>query len=257
MAAIFNPEWRDSNSDRKYPFADDASFVSLDGDVLPQVLLDASIYSPVDTPLSLTAVTVGRGEATMHFGTETDADICTATFSTADAPDTVPVSDAEGRPAGVLVSESIRLAVFQTWRPGTYVFAAATMRLAATVCVPVRVTGVTGIVADGETVTGDVILYAENGVVFTVDESDMAAPVIRVDVVGQPLVKRLLCGPGNAPAQYAGRNYLKTVNHIPGDDNGNFMLTTAGHVSPDNILRIYPTPEGLRIEAVGQSVGDV
>jgi hypothetical protein len=256
MAAIFNPEWRDSNDSRKYPFADDASFVSVDGDVMPQVLLDASIYSPVAEPLSLTALIVGRGEATMQFGTDTEAGICTAVFSTTDAPDNVPVSDAYGRPAGVLVSESIRLAVFQTWRPGTYVFAPATMRLATTVCVPVGLPGVTGVTADGETATGDVILYAENGVVFTVDQSDLDEPVIRVDVVGQPLARRMLCGPGNAPLQYAGRNYLKTVNSIPGDGNGNFMLTTAGHVSPDNILRIYPTTEGLRIEAVGQSVGD-
>ncbi len=256
MPTIFNPQWRDQQTKSNYPFVDNATRMSAQGVKLPKdVFLDMSLYPPGNTAqLHLTEVHVSTGGATIYFGVPGTTRLCSASFSTLSPPETVVIRDMFNRPAGVIVSEPIRLSAFQTWRPGVYTFAQQATLLVPLVCIPRPESGVQAVrTEDGDLFVGEVILYGEKGIVLRKDPSstdDVA--VIRVDIIGEPLFLRAACETEDTP--YPGRNYLRSINHIPADDAGNFMINTSGHISPDNILRIYPTADGLRFEAVGQRI---
>lgn len=263
VEAIIHPQWRDEQAPSKYPFGDNATLITTDGIALgTDTFLDARIY-PIGgaTRMSLQIVTVASGRTTLYIGPTSAPQLCFGWFDPVEPPDIIRLQDVWGRSAGMLVSESLRLARFQSWELGTHTFESEASEFAASVCIPTPEVGVRGMItAEGDIFTGDAWVVGENGVIVREDPEDAedGTRVIRVDLVGDPLFKRALCGDkvsGIVPL-FATPQFLRTINNVPPDEYGNYVISTAGNIAPDNILRIVPTPEGLRFEAVGQKSGD-
>ncbi len=182
-------------------------------------------------------------------------------------PDDVVLHDVYGRPAGILVSEALRLAAFQAWGVGTHTLKPSASEFAATVVFPCPEPGVRGVLLDdGTLLEGDVWLVGDEGVVFRHEEMFLPAScglperrvsVIRMDVVGDPLFRRRLCQGG---ALFATPSFIKslrfvgpnqTIDTVP-DAQGNLLLAANNNLAEDSVLRIVTTPDGLVITAVGQ-----
>ena len=101
--------------------------------------------------------------------------------------------------------------------------------------------------ATGEFLTGDIWLVGDRGVFLRRE----APNTIRVDVIGVPLYKRLLCEPyGSFPT----KKFLKTINGCPPDEYGNFTITATNQSVNDAVLRVYPRDGSLVIDTVGRSM---
>lgn len=221
MQRILFPEWRKENETTKYPFADDATLSNGVQSLVEGTLLDAILYPIGGGPgMFLSQVTVGFDQVTIWIGTTDNKLLASGSFPTLEPPGDVPLLDAYGRPAGLLVSESVRLGLFASWGIGTFVFKAAQTGFTATVCVPQPADSVRGVLLDdGTLMTGDFWLIGDDGVVLRHEVVLAPSPqgacgptiayeVIRVDVVGDPLFKRRLCLPHSL---FQTPNFIKTV----------------------------------------------
>lgn len=268
--AVLYPEWRKQNESTRYPFSDNASLINSENRVLVEgTFLDAALY-PIGggVGLYLSKVVVEHEHVTLTIGDATRKELATGSFSLFSADDSVALEDAYGRPAGILVSESSRLGIFQAWGVGTHTFLRPQTEFAATVCFPTPEVGVRGIVLeDGSLFVGDVWLVGSDGVVFRSDEAitqeNCGAPTtsisaLRFDVVGDPLFRRQLCQPNslfNTP------RFVKTLRIIAGnrtidlipDDRGEMQIVGNNYLADDTVLRISVLPTGLRVGAVGSS----
>lgn len=253
------PEYRAARAETRYPFAAAATLTNAAGDAfLEGTLLDAALY-PVGgaAGLYLSAVVVARQAVTLWVGNEGDERLCSGTFAAARPPDVVPLADALGRPAGLLVSEATRLAPLLAWPAGTHAFTRAETEFAASVCVPTPERGVRGLLLDdGTLLTGDVWLVGGEGVVLRED----APGTIRLDVVGDPLFRRRLCGPGAAFAVPRPITTLRFLDphgaafDVTPDAQGNVRIAAANAAAHDTVLRVVATEAGLRVGAVGSPV---
>lgn len=270
MTRELHPEWRDDNEPTRYPFADTATLNNDEGDFIPETLfLDASIY-PIGAAarMYLSQVSVTHETAVLVIGDETNQRIATATFSIVSPPDSVQVQDLLGRPAGIIVSESNRLATLQSWTVGEHDFTIAQTEFAARVAVPMPDIGFHGFVLDDGTVfTDDIWMVGEDGVVLRYETHNEQLPgfadqqqqvqAIRIDVVGDPLFRRRLCG-----SVFQTPTFLKTITARYGcqtimcgpDDSGDFKLSVGSQDTDSPVLRIRSLPEGLTIETVGELV---
>jgi hypothetical protein len=258
-----HPQWRDENEASRYPFADSATLASTTGlELGADTFLDAQLY-PIGNAagLYLTTVVVDTSDVTLYIGTTANSQLCSVTFDGLNPPSLLALTDAYGRPAGVLISEPLRLSIFRSWFRGTHSFAIDASPFVASVSVPTPEIGVRGIITeDGDVLTGDIWIVGEDGVIITEDTDDHdGCRVIRVDIVGDPLFLRKLCQDqvsGDVPL-FVAKPFLQTINGLPPDAYGNFLMTAGGNDTEDTILRIYPTTEGLQFEAVGQRSGDL
>jgi hypothetical protein len=265
---ILFPEWRDSNDTTRYPFSEQATLLNEEGTLLLEgTFLDAILY-PIGggAGLYITSAVIDHENVTLYIGNLTQPTLCSGTFPLLDAPDLIELVDAFGRPAGVLVSETIRLAIFQSWGTGTHEFSRTQTEFAATVCVPTPEIGVRGIQLDsGEVVVGDVWLVGDDGVVFRVEDLEVPATceraahtikVIRMDVVGDPLFRRRLC---EGSELFDVPKFIKTIRVVgpdgtfecTPDSHGNLQITANNDLATDTVLRITNKPEGVTIGTVG------
>ena len=76
--------------------------------------------------------------------------------------------------------------------------------------------------------------------------------VIRFDIVGAPLFKRVLCEPQSE--NFPTKSYLKTINGCGPDEYGSFTFTATNQLVSDAVLRIYVDGETIVIDTVGRSV---
>lgn len=202
---IRHPEWRDSHDDSRFPFADTATLTNVAGDQLfPEIFLDAALYPIGGQSRSyLSQVQVTSRRITLVIGDAAQPVRASASFDPEDPPSELAVTDTAGRPAGILVSEPLRLATFRSWSVGTHEFAIGDTEFAAGVCFPTPESGVRGIeLDDGSVLTNDVWLVGDDGIVLTCEtaptQEGCAAPsaeqhTIRVHAVGDPLFRRRLC----------------------------------------------------------------
>jgi len=259
------PQWREANETIKYPFEANATLVNDSGlPLLEGTFLDARLY-PIggQERMYLSQVTVTANQATVYIGDEDEDQRASGTFSLISPPALIKLEDAYGRPAGVIVSEPIRLSIFQSWGVGTHKFTAAQASFVAAVCVPTPEVGVRGILLeDGSFFTGEVWLLAEEGIVLS-DETTtidgVPVNVIRVDVIGDPLFRRKLCAGDigfSTPRFVETITFAKSSNAILCDagSTGNVHIGVSNLAAQDTIMRIRPVPEGLVIEAVGEKV---
>ena len=273
MSKIAFNDWRAENTQRNYPFADDATLIG-DALTLSQALfIDGRLY-PVGGDESLYLARISRVGSTIEFAiaTETVGELATGSYTVTSIPASGELAfyDAYGRPAGMLLSTAEALQAFSGLNAGVYSFLPAQARFATAVVVAQPDTGFRGfILPSGELVTGDVWLVGEDGVVISNDDG-----ALRIDIIGDPFAVRKLCedeAPSD-PGVAALTAYcpLKTINGIEPDANGDFQMLVGGNQALSNILRILPGAAGsidvtkhlewqgalkvatLRIEALGQ-----
>jgi len=256
LQSIIVPEWRDELAGSRYPFSDNSTLEGVSGTKIDKDLfLDAIIYAIGKTaPLYLTAITSDYNKVTVFIEDAARETGITGEVNPYSDNPTIPLFDAYGRSAGLIVLDDQRLVRLQGWPLGTTDFG-TNAQFVASVVVPLPESFVSGfILPDSSIVTGDVWFYGNNGVVVRKDDYGN----IRFDMVGDPMFQRALCGlKGSNSDLFETPNFLKTINGIPADAYGNFLMTVNTEMANDSILRIYPdsTENVVKIELVGQKAG--
>ena len=238
-------DWRDEQRKVRYPFADTASLTNGVVTFLDSLFVDGRLYPIGGGPrLYISEVKREVDVVTLTLRSEASEDLATTSFQIASPPSNgvLAFTDQYDRPAGVLVSTALELAIFGAIDQGTYTFTIGQTELAAAVIVPMPDAGVRGIItADGDIVAGDVWLVGENGVVLR--EEDGA---LRIDIVGDAFAKRAICTDeqeedisedDGALVAYCP---LLTINDYTPDDYGNFELRVGGNQVQQPIMRIEP-----------------
>jgi hypothetical protein len=259
-ARILFPEFRDEQSDSKYPFADYVTLAANERAVTiaSDTFVDATFF-PIDAGagLYISAITVTAQTISIAVGDRNTPALITSTYSAPSPPadGVLPFFDTYGRPAGMLLSTPLNLGRLSTWLEGTYTFDRTATEFVATVCIPAREPGVRGILTPaGELLAGDVWLVGDAGVIIRGAEES----VIRVDVIGVPLFKRFVCEPLD---DFPAKNYLRTINGCGPDQFGNFTITATGQgvnartagTKDDTVLRVYPQNGTIVFDTVGRS----
>lgn len=261
-ARILFPQFRDEQSDSRYPFADSATLTALDGTVRigSDTFIDATFF-PIGANgrLYISSVTVSVQKVSIVVGDTNEPSLITAEYNPAQPPASgiIAFYDAYQRPAGTLLADPLNIGIFSTWPAGTYTFTQAATEFVATTCIPANEPGVRGLLTPaGDLLSGDVWLVGDAGVLVRKEAG--TNNVIRIDVVGVPLFKRFVCEPID---DFPAKPYLKTINGCGPDQFGNFTITATGHgvsartngAKDDTILRIYPQNGMLMFDAVGRS----
>lgn len=250
MDNTFFPSWREESGDSKYPLADSATMRSLSGLTLSsQWLQDASLY-PVggEGGARLGRISVSPEWIEVFLSDDGAAERASGGYDPRQSVDSIPLFDSVGRAAGILVFSPEESSALAAWPSGDHRFSAAAAPFAAGVCHPVPSVGVSGFQLDsGEVFSGAVYLVGEDGVVLREESGG-----VRVDVVGDPLFRRKLCGDSTA---FETPRMITSINNVPLGPDGQFQLSTGDRQAAGSILRIYPVDGKLRIEAVGQSTG--
>jgi hypothetical protein len=229
-ARILFPEFRDEQADSRYPFADTATLVADTGfSINRTAFIDGSLY-PIggQTRVYIATITVAQDAVTITLGDETNASLCFATYNPLSAPvdGALNFYDAYDRPAGLLISTQTDLALFGGWDVGVHTFDINATEFVASIVIPAQEAGVRGVLLPaGELLTGDVWLIGDQGVVLRQTETN----VIRVDVVGEPLFRRIQClaDDGTPKSAFTPKNFVKTINGCGPDAFGNFNITVA------------------------------
>lgn len=244
-------EWRDSQATRRYPFADGASLRSTSGFVLPdEILIDAALY-PVSSsgPLFLAEIELEPGLASLWLGDATNKRLASALVDLQSPVEELPLLDTFGRTAGLLLVDTVQLRELKTWPTGSHLFTPDTAAFAPSTIMLPAVFGLHGFLLDDNTVVaGDVWLVGEDGVVVR----EVEPGIIRIDIVGDPLFRRRLCSDGGT---FSTPRFVRTINDVGPDSLGRFHITEGENLTTDNALRVVTTPDGLRIEVVGQKSG--
>jgi hypothetical protein len=257
-ARILFPQFRDEQSDSKYPFVDGATLAATNTGVkIPtDIFIDALFFGiGASRRIYISSITVTPQSVSIVFGDVGNTTKLRAEYSTPPANGILPVLDTYGRPAGLLVAGRFdtpttqsKLVEFSSWPLGVHTFTVAGSEFVSTASVPSKEPGVRGLLTEkNELLAGDVWLVGDAGVVV---RSVPETADIRIDVVGVPLFKRFVCLPQTA---FASKCHLRTINGCPPDDYGNFTITSEQGVD-HNILRIYPSVSGtLRFNTAGPS----
>ena len=273
MSKIAFNDWRAENTQRNFPFADDATLV---GEILTlqqSLFIDGRLY-PIGGDEELYIGRISRSGSEIEFAISSVAggELATGSYDVTDIPESGEIAfhDSYNRPAGMLLSTETELQAFSGLNSGDYEFLLAQTRFAAAVVVAQPNVGFRGFVLpSGELVTGDVWLVGEDGVVIQNDEG-----MLRVDVIGDPFAARKLCEdetPSDDTIEVlAPYCPIKTINGVAPDAKGNFQLLVGSNQSVSNLLRIVPAGQptsdvtkhlegqgalkfaSLRIEALGQ-----
>lgn len=261
MAAsrILFPQFRDEQSDSKYPFADNATLTTTDGllQIAKNAFIDASFHLiGSGERLYLSAVEITEINVTLTITSISGSVSASASYDWRAPPTNGVLSflDANGRPAGMLLANLENLRQFRGWGLGAYTFTASATEFSATVVIPAKEPGVRALkTSDGAFLTGDVWLVGDAGVVLRTTREE--TNVIRVDIVGVPLFKRYNCA--DAQSVFPPKRFVKTINGCPPDIYGNFTITATeknlGNGRDDTVLRVYPELSGIVFAALGRS----
>ena len=248
MPSFWSPSYRDENLTSRYPFSDGSLLVADSGLAVDvATFTDASIYPiGVGERCGVSAITVSNRLVVIWVGDIRESRLASGRFDPLLPPSTIPLEDAYGRPAGMLLADPLLLAASQAWPSGTHTFATGMAEFVASCVVPTPEVGVRGFLTeDGDLLTGDVWWVGERGVVVRKD-----GDTVRIDEVGDPLFARRLCFPLGL---FLTPRFVKTINGIPPGPGGDFQIIVGDHLALDTVLRIYPRGPGeLVIEAVGE-----
>jgi len=252
-ARIIFPNFRDEQSDSRYPFADTASLRDATGVLnIPRAgFIDAVIYAiGRDLKARLARVIVTNDTVSLVIVNSGNKELARGVYNQLTPPATgyIPLYDNYARPAGLFILTQNTMAVMAGWGVGTHTFTASAAEFVSTVVIPAQEECLRAVSNDDQFFTGDVWIIGGNGVVVREDEEN----VVRIDITGEPLFKRILCGDGDIP--FNPPNTLRTINGCGPDTYGNFTLTVVGHTVDDPVLRIYPHGGVLHITAVGGGV---
>lgn len=185
MPPILLGEYRNKNSQRKYPFADDVTLEDTNGNSLPvDFLIDAFLY-PIDLTGAVYLSHINISDGIMDFSEEGgDQAFGYAEFATGD--EVAYVYDyAYNRQIGLVVFGSglTNVLAGDTER----VFDSSGTQLCPTTYIALNQQGVRGfLLEDGTLLTGDIVFEGYNGVSIQSYVDGDGNSVIRFDVVGVP-----------------------------------------------------------------------
>jgi hypothetical protein len=256
---VLFPQFRDEQSDSKYPFADHVTLTTTNNalQIAKNAFFDASFYLiGAGERLYLSTVEITEIEVSLTVTSVSGAFSAVAAYDWRQPPENGILNffDENNRPAGILLANLESLRQFSGWGLGAYNFAVTATEFAATTIIPAKEPGVRAIKTDdGLFLTEDIWLIGDGGVVLRATPGDVN--IIRVDVVGMPLFKRYNCA--DAQSVFSPKKFVKTINNCPPDVYGNFTITaTEKNLSngrSDTILRVYPELSGIVFEAIGRS----
>lgn len=250
---ILFPEFRDEQSNSRYPFVDSATLQSATNAeifIAKNSFIDASFF-PINAVgrLYLSRIDVDPQEIKMYLGDESTEEIATAVYNAASGPENGAIEffDAYSRPVGLLVVSSLNISLFSSWLAGSYEFPLTATEFVSTVVIPAQEPGVRNVNFADNFIYGDMWLIGDAGVVIRKEQDTEAT--IRIDVIGEPLFARQLCEP---IADFSATSYLKTINNCGPDKFGNFVITATAKETTDPILRITAGSNSLTIGTAGR-----
>lgn len=268
MAEVLHPEWRDANDSTRYPFAASAPLRNRDGAViLDGTFLDAAIYPAGSSGgFYLSRVRAAASLVTLWVGDAGDPALASGSYAPSSGPSEIRLTDPDGRPAGVLVTDPARLAALSAVG-GDHRFQPADTPFVASVGFPCPPAGVEAFVLpDGSVLAGEVYLVGGEGVALTADDgetlerpSPCAAAVARravsVHAVGDPLFRRLLCEPAGLDPP----RFVKRVRFVYGDrefvcepPDGVVRLFSGHDAAVDTVLRVTARDGALWVGIAGR-----
>lgn len=249
---IIFPQFREEQSDSRYPFKDTATLLSDTGlDIGRATFIDAVIHTINGlSAVHVSSVVVTTQTVTIWLGDSSVSKICKAEFPAIGATEIteLTLSDTYGRPAGLFIVDSVEISKFAGWPQGTHTFRPRATEFVSTVVIPAQEPGVRAVLPPSEELmTDDIWLIGDQGVVVRAEGEH----IIRVDIVGEPLFRRFLCGPLN---KFDPPQFVKTINGCPPDIYGNFTITATNLSAADAALRVYPENNALKIDLLGAKV---
>jgi hypothetical protein len=249
MADFTYQQWRNSNSKGKYPFLLSAELNNGEVFFADNTFADARLYPEGGRHDQYISKVVKTGDdLTIHISDGTTQDLCTGSYSFSSLPSLITLEDTYGRQSGVLVTDSVRLTVFNGWPIGTHEFTQEQTAFDPVVVTPMPDTGLKSLRADEtQALYGETLIVGGHGVILEVDETDPENPIITVNAVGEPLAKRLVCD----SSVFSNPCVLKTINGIEPDEYGNFVIGNCGVDATNSIIRVEPTANGIHIKTVG------
>jgi hypothetical protein len=258
-ARILFPDFREEQSDSRYPFIDTATLTATDGTtVIPKnTFYDASLFIiNGSSNVYLSSILIETDLVTLNISDADNVDIARASFSPKPiaAADTgaLEIKDTYDRPAGTIIVDAERLTVFAGWSEGLYEFEPAATEFAATTVIPANEPGVRGLLKpDGSLFTGDVLLVGDGGVVLRHVGEERGANIVRVDIIGVPLYNRFVCLPFE---RFTPKTFLRTINNCPPDEYGNFSFTATDFEVKDTVIRITQENGTVYFDAIGKKV---
>ena len=166
-------------------------------------------------------------------------------FATGSGDDTITLYTPAGRKAGLLVIDAVEIESELSRLQGLEItFSSDALPFVVEASGFAPVAGVNEIWAEGDTVplSGSVWLVAGPGVFFSVSGQD-----IRLDFVGDPEWRRLLCQRAGIPVERV--NYLQTIRGLSPDPYGNFGLVLSQTLD-DPLVRLVSLPGDIGLELV-------
>lgn len=249
---IIFPQFREEQGDSRYPFKDTATLRANDGlDIGRTTFVDVVVHAIGGlSGVHISSIVVTTQTVTIWLGDNSVSKICKAEFQTFGNTEIteLPLADNYGRPAGLLIVDSVEISKFAGWPQGEHQFRPRATEFVSTVVIPAQEPGVRAVLPPtNELMTDDIWLIGDQGVVVRAE----GEKVIRIDIVGEPLFRRFLCGPLN---KFDPPQFVKTINGCPPDIYGNFTITATNLSVNDAALRVYPENNALKIDLLGAKV---
>ena len=237
--------WRDEIEAGSFPFSDGALLTADTGQTIDRTtFLDAAVCLVGGVaPLYISQVDVTAQTVTFWIGDANERLAASGSYVFGEQVDVVELTDVAGRPAGILVSDAGRLSRFTAWAEGSHNFAVIATEFVAraTICPPIQ--GVSRLTDNNDVaVSGEVWIVGDDGVVVREDNGR-----IRVDIVGDPLFRRRLCG---ADGSIENRRYVKSFGGLSPDVMGEIALTVNEH-EKGSVIRVQSDSSGIVISMVG------
>lgn len=264
MVEIRHPEFLSELENTKYPFSPKSSLTNGDVSLLEGTFLDAHVYPVVGGDrYYLSRVEVSNQSITLSIGNLTTRVVASGSIDLPITDNNVALYDEHGRPAGIIVSEPLRLSTLIAWGTGSHVFEPRHTEFAITCQMPVPNPGVTGFrLPDGSVLSGKVWFVGESGVVLQavdiLNQQGNTERVIQISVVGDPLFLQKLCDPESLFVPANPVRVLRIVNNdytfdsVP-DDHGNFSISVNDSMAIDTALRVRTSTDGIVFEVEGST----
>lgn len=237
MSETYHVQVADYQSQSRYPWADGASLRTTSGLVIPrEAVEDAVVLLPGAT--KLIRVVADGEEVSLVFASQGGRN-GTAKITAGDR--LVEILDDDQLPAGLLMlGESIDTLL--NWPTGTHEMRPGQGDLVAAVCLPEVPSGrVTRFrTADGGVHVNSVWLVGERGVNLDVNPDGD----ITVNVVGEPLFRRLLC---QGEPGFESPVFIRTINGQSGDQYRNWQILVGRTLTSRPALRVIATPSQLSL----------
>lgn len=236
--------------DTHYPFSDAATMTSYEDQfVPPDVFTDARLHIyGADESQHISRIEFGVNALSIVVSDST-GELATAKVEDLSAGRAV-FQDVFEREVGLLLGDFVKLLAVIPG-PRTLTFSPSGLPFAATTIIPIPSDGVEGFTNDdGDYLSGEVWLIGGAGVKVT---GDVGTNTVRIDITGDRFFKRKACS--SETQSFITPHPLRAITVNGGselypDEFGNmqFILGSGGAV--DNILRIEPVLNGLRLRIV-------